>query len=90
MIVSSLIYLAAVMITLVSTISSGLGFLLPDVAESALQEVVNAIYLLDFIFPVDTLLAAIIIIIEFEVAVLLVNSTVSVVNWIRGSGEIKV
>lgn len=67
-----------------------IGSAMPDQLNSVVQQLIAAIYVFDFIFPVDTLFIVLTYMITFELAMLTKTIVVSIVNWVRGAGELKV
>lgn len=90
MLVGILLKLASIMIVMLSAMLNLVGKILPDVAIDALREIISAVYVLDFFFPVQTLFTVLSFMMLFEMSMLTKTMIVSIINWVRGAGELKV
>jgi hypothetical protein len=77
-------------------ILGGLAYWLPHFSIwptsilNAIAYLVNKLAIINFIFPIDTLFYCINFFIQFLVLYYGAKLLVSIFNWVRGSGEIKI
>lgn len=63
---------------------------IPDIVITSITIIYIDVLSLQHHFPVKTLFLAFSIIIGFELTILTVRTTISLINFIRGSGELKI
>jgi hypothetical protein len=57
---------------------------------SSITYLINNLAILNFIFPIDTLFYCLTIFIQFLILYYGAKLLISIFNWLRGSGEIKI
>jgi len=76
--------------TMISGLFNGFGSVMPAQVNSAIAEIFQAMYIFNFVFPVDTLYNCLAFMIAFEIMLRTKDMALSVINWVRGTGEIRV
>lgn len=65
-------------------------YTLPDSFITAMNEIGSTVYSWNVFIPVDSILICIILLLGFEVMYWAIIFATSMMNWIRGSGEINI
>jgi uncharacterized membrane protein YdcZ (DUF606 family) len=84
------IWSANIYMTMIATLFNGFGSVMPDQVNEAIEQILQAIYIFEFIFPVSTLFNILSFMIAFEILLRTKDAVISAINWIRGSGELRV
>jgi hypothetical protein len=89
MIISIFFYILSILLSLVNSVAF-LSFEIPYYILQPFYITIDILLMFDSIVPVKTTLTIIVLIMSFEIIVLTSGFILSIFNWIRGAGELKI